>query len=169
MADYNIYVHAIGTGGSNAYNPTVPWSAREGGEGSSQTVSQSGDVSGGGAARAIIRAAGYAQNPDSAVGSAFSNALKSIPYVAAAFAVVKLGETIIDNAVEFKALESGDFRSQVSWQNLKTNLNVVFHPFSSSWNSFKVRRQWAREDARASQQRDLLGDSVINSYTNRGV
>ena len=110
MPDYNIYIHAIGTGSATSQNPTLPWSARDGG-GQSQTTSQtSGGASGEGfnAARTIVRAAAYAQNPDSLISTALSNIAKAFPIVAAAVACVKLGETIIDNCIEFSVIETGD-------------------------------------------------------------
>lgn len=171
MPDYNIYIHAVG--GSPNENPTVPWGAREGG-GSSvgfPTSSKSGSATkeGFNAAMAITKAAGYAQNPDSIIGSAVSGLAKISPYVLAAYAVVKLTITIIDNATEFNALESGDHRSVNAWQDVKTAVGHVFHPVSSLINSLKTERQWSRESYRQSQQRDLLGDSVINSFRGRGV
>ena len=173
MPDYNIYIHAVGGGASNA-NPTVPWGAREDGGGASgfPTTSQGGGASSGAgfdAARAITRAAGYAQNPDSIIGSAVSALAKISPYVLAAYAVVKLTITIIDNATEFNALESGDHRSVNAWQNVKTAVGHVFHPVSSWWISYKTEREWSRENSRLTQQRDLLGDSVINTFRGRGV
>ena len=172
MPDYDIYIHAIG--GSSSENPTVPWSARESGgsnAGFPTSPQGGGSVSkeGFNAAMAITKAAGYAQNPDSIIGSAVSGLAKISPYVLAAYAVVKLTVTIIDNATEFNALESGDHRSVNAWQDVKTTVGHVFHPVSSWWNSYKTEKQWSRESARQSQQRALLGDSVINSFRGRGV
>lgn len=167
MPDYNVYIHAIGTGNGQS-NPTVPWSQRESGDGTSQTSSQSGG-GGVGIARAIIRASSYAQNPDSVISQSLSNVAKAFPIVAAAYAVIKVGESIIDNAIEFVEIETGDYRNGVAWKNFKTNMNIVLHPASSSLQAFKIERQWSRENQRARLSRDLLGDSVINSYTNRGV
>lgn len=175
MADYNIYIHAIGTGGGTNDNPTVPWSQR-GQDGSggafSQTQSKtSGSVgaAGNNAAHAIIRAASYAQNPDSLVSSAITAIGKAFPIAAAAYACVKLGEAIIDNVIEFGVIESGDYRFQTGWNNAKRSIHNVFHPISSSVESAKIQRQWEKENKKLQAQRDLLGDSVINSYTGRGI
>ena len=172
MADYNIYIHAIGTGGATNENPTVPWSARESGGAFSQTQSKSsGDIGGGGinAAQAIIKATSFARNPDSAISSAFSSIAKAFPIVAAAYACVKLGEAIVDNCIDFDVIETGNYRTQTEWQNFKSSIKNVFHPISSSIQSYKQTREWNRENYKAKAQRDLLGDSVINSYTGRGV
>lgn len=170
MADYNIYVHAIGTGTASQYNPTTSWSAREGGESLSPTSSQtSGGASGSAAFGTIIRAAGYASNPDSIISRAFSSLAKAFPIVAAAFAVVQLADGIITTATEFAEIETGDYRFGVKYQNFKTGVHIIFNPVSSTIQSFKTQAQWQRENYKLRAQRELLGDSVINSYTNRGV
>ena len=76
---------------------------------------------------------------------------------------------ITDTVLDFQALETGYHGNQVGWQNFKQTINNVFHPFSSSINAHKTQRQWAIENQKLKQQRDLLGDSVINSWTGRGV
>lgn len=175
MADYNIYIHAIGTGGATNQSPTTPWSQKSEGESGgafSQTQSQtSGNVGGGGfnAVKAITKAASVAQNPDSVISAAFVAAAKFVPWVAAAYACVRLGVAIADNVLEFQALETGYYGNQIKWQDWKQGVRNIFHPFSSGINALKTQRQWAIENQKLTQQRDLLGDSVINSYTGRGV
>lgn len=171
MADYNIYIHAIGTGGSTANNPTIPWSAREGGEAVSPTSAFPSNfgADGAGAAKAIIKASAIAQNPDSILGQAVSSIAKAIPFVAAAYAVVKLGTGIVDTCYEYQTLYTGDYRNQIGWQNFKNRFANILTPVSSSINANKTETQWRIENSKRSQQRELLGDSVINSYTNKGV
>lgn len=174
MPDYNIYIHAIGNSGGFNQNPTTPWSARDsvgGAFSQTQSNSNSGDIGSASvnAARIVARVANTAQNPDSVVSSALSVIGRAFPWILAAYACVKLGETIIDNALDFQTIESGDYRNQVQWQDFKKGVSNVLHPISSTINHFKVERQWARENQRRVQERDLLGDSVINSYTRRGV
>ena len=89
MPDYNIYVHAIGTGGATNANPTVPWSAKEGNVGGafSQTQSRSSGTNVGGGFNAVMtitRAANTARNPDSVVSTAIVGLAKFAPWVAAA-------------------------------------------------------------------------------------
>lgn len=172
MADYNIYIHAIGTGVASASNPTTPWSAREGGQGLSQTTSQTsgdGSVNVEGAFNAVIRTAGYASNPDALISKAVTSLARAFPIIAAAYAVVQLGEAVINNAIEFSEIETGDYRFGVQYQNVKAINNLVFHPVSSVVQNYKAQNQWQRENYKLRAQRELLGDSVINSYTNRGV
>lgn len=173
MADHNIYIHAIGTGSATNQNPTIPWSQRESGGAFSQTQSQSTgsnfEGQGMNAAKAITKAAGYAQNPDSIVSAGVAALVKVLPWVAAAYAVVKVGVSITDNVLDFQALETGDYRDQVNWLNFKQVINNIFHPVSTLVQAHKTNIQWANQNYKAKQQRDLLGDSVINSYTNKGV
>ena len=117
MADYNIYVHAVGTGTTTNYNPTTSWSAKEGGESLSPTSSQTsgGGASGSGAFNAIIRTAGYASNPDSIISKAVTSLARAFPIVAAAFAVVQLGDGVVTTATEFSEIETGDYRFGVKY------------------------------------------------------
>lgn len=168
MADYNIYIHAIGTGGASNQSPTTPWSAREGGDAFSQTESQGGsDASG--AVRSFTRAAAFVSNPDSLVSTGISKLAKFIPAILLAGAVVKISDAILSNVIEFSEIESGDYRNGIAYQNFKIGIHNVLRPISTAINHFKIERQWARENRKLEQQRDLLGDSVINSYTRRGV
>lgn len=170
MADYNIYIHAVGTGSGTSYNPTMPWSQRQNAQ--SQTESQGGSNVGGAgfnAAAMVTRAATIAQNPDAMVGSAFSNAMKAIPWVAAAFAVVKLTESVIDTAIEFGEIESGDYRGGNQWRDVKQMIKTMLHPVSTFVSHFKLEAEIKRDTQRAKLQQDLLGGSQVNSYTRRGV
>jgi hypothetical protein len=172
MPDYNIYIHAIGTGSATNQNPTVPWSARDGGEAFNQTQSQSGGnaaASGINAVAMVGRAAAITQNPDALVGAAFSGAMKALPWIAAAYAVVKTGVSIADTAIEFTEIETGDYRGGNAWKDIKQIFNNLSHPFSSTMQFLKTTSQWERESKRARLEQDLLGGSVINSYTRRGV
>lgn len=172
MADYNIYIHAIGTGSATSNNPTIPWSARGEGSGASQTISMSdGGVegAGNGVVKAIMKATGYASNPDSIIAQAWSALGRAFPIIAVACAVVQLGDAIATNVIQFGEIENGDYRMGTSYSNLKIGINNVFHPASTVIQSFKTQQQWKYENKKHQAERDLLGDSVINSYTNRGV
>lgn len=171
MADYNIYIHAIGTGGSTANNPTIPWSAREGDEAMSPTTAFPANfgTNGSGVAKAIIKASSIAQNPDSVLSQAVSNVAKAIPFVAAAFAVVKLAVSTADTALDFYTMQTGEYTGKIGWNNFKQVMAVPFHPFSSMIDAYKQEVRWGIENSKRTQERQLLGDSVINSYTNKGV
>lgn len=171
MPDYNIYIHAVGTGVSTNQNPTVPWSARED-AGGSQTQSQGGSNAAGAsfnAAAMVSKAASITQNPDALVGSAFSGAMKSVPWIAAAYAVVKAGVSIADTVIEFVEIDTGDYRNGNAWRDSKQALNILLHPVSSVMQFAKTTSQWNRESKRFRLEQDLLGGSVINTYTGRGV
>lgn len=169
MADYNIYIHAI-NGGPGQYNPTAPWSQREGNDSGifSQTQSQTGGGLGS-VPGAITKAVALARNPDSVIATASNTALKALPWVAAAVACVDLGIKAYETALEFATLQSGDFARKTFWDNLKQGTSNIFHPVSSSIQSLKTHIEWTIQNQRRAQDRDLLGDSVINQYTGRGV
>lgn len=170
MADYNIYIHAIGNGGATNNNPTIAWGDREDGSAFSPTASKgSGGFSSAQIAKNIIKATNIMQNPDSLIASAVGTVVKAAPIIAAAFAVVSVGVKIVDTCHDYSALQSGDYRSQIQWQNFKQGFSNVFHPFSSTIQHFRTNLEWNIENQKREQQRALFGDSVINSYTNRGV
>ena len=174
MADYNIYIHAISSG-NGASNPTASWSSREDGGFFNQTMSQDAKTAGigGGAgtyfAFQTAKMAAIAQNPDSLISGAFTSIAKAFPIVAAAIAVVKSVEAITDTAIEMTTSETGNHEMSVAWSNFKNGARLLFHPASSALEAFRTERQWQRQNQKLTQQRDLLGDSVINSYTGRGV
>lgn len=169
MADYNIYIRAIGGGGSGFGTQTVPWSQRENGGGDAPITPQSGTPNVGAFAGTVMRASSFAQNPDSIVSAGVGTLAKALPWVAAAYACVKLGTSIEDNIIEFNEIESGDYSTGVAWSNFKNGIRVMFSPFSSAIQTAKSVSQWHRENKKNQAQRDLLGDSVINSYTRRGI
>ena len=168
--DYNIYIHAIGNGASTNQNPTVPWSQREGNGAFNQTQSQSSDDGlGRDAANIVSKIARAASNPDSVVATAASKFAKILPWVAAAYVVAQVSLKISEEVMDYQAIQSGDYSTQAAWQNWKQGVRNFFQPVSSHWSAHKVRLQWNNENLKRERHRDLLGDSVINSYTNRGV
>lgn len=171
MADHNIYIHAVGTGSPTNQNPTVPWSQKEGGGAFNQTQSQSDGMFGGAgtAVKALSKAAGVAQNPDSVVSGAIAGVSKALPWVAAAYAVIKVGVSVADNVTEFSEIESGNYAAGNVWRDVKTMTGLALHPVSSLIQAYKTERQWERQNKRFRAEQELLGGSVINSYTNRGV
>ena len=151
---------------------TVPWSQRGENGAAAQTTSKGGDSldSGGGKALStFIKGVGYAQNPDSIISKAVTAIGKAFPIVAAAYAVVQLVDSAVTTNIQFNELKTGDYKWGVHYQNFKTGINIGLHPVSSTIQNLKNQQQWERENYRRAQERDLLGDSVINSYTNRGV
>ena len=160
MADYNIYIHSAETGGGIS-NPTTPWNAnKEAGGGNSQTESWASNVS---------KAAGVVGNPDMLVGMSASKFMKAIPAIAAAYVVCKTASAIYETNINIGSIKSGDYTKVVKLNNFKATVNAITHPFSSTLNYLKQRIEWDVENERRTLERELLGDSVINSYSNRGV
>lgn len=165
MADYNIYIHAIGTGTPSAFNPIIPWSQREEGAGLNPTVSQSG----GSVAGAIGRAYLIARNPDAIVGAGVGFLSKAIPIIAVASAVITIGTAVADKYTEYTSFMSGDYSARHNFERGRAMLNATLRPVNT-W--IEYRRNYyeiKKANERSQWERSLLGDSVINSYTNRGV
>lgn len=169
MPDYNIYIHAIGTGSNGGgFAPTTPWSQREGGDGTTPTQAWGG-FGGSGVAGAIAGASRLISNPDSIVAGATSSVFKSAAYVACAALVVRTVVFIGSKVEDYNALLSGDEVIVRRRQDVLQGINNLFHPFSASINNFKQKVLLQQENDKRVSQRQLLGDSVINSYTGRGV
>lgn len=168
MPDYNIYVRAIGTSNASVDNPTVPWSQRET---TSPTVpwgQTEGNFTGFNAGR-VARTAAIFSNPDSIIGGAISKGMKALPAIAAAYAVIKTIEKVYETCLDFSTLKSGDYGPQIAFENTRKSIGNIFKPVSTSINALRSQTQNQVDNQRRSQNRELLGDSVINSYTNRGI
>ena len=156
MADYNIYIHTIGGGSSDSGSKTTPVSFNSESPTKSWTsVAQKG--------------ISIASNPDSLVSSGIGAFAKAIPAIAIAYAAIKLTDKAITTVNSFVTTETGDYRFTVGYENFKTNIRTVLTPFSSSLSALKSVQNMRIEDMKRSQQRELLGDSVINSLTSYGV
>ena len=169
MPDYNIYVRAVGTSNATLDNPTIPWAQRET---TSPTIPWGQTQSGGSVgfnAGGVARTAAIFSNPDSIIGGAVSKVMKVLPAVAAAYAVYKTCEKIYETCLDFSTLKSGDYGTQIAFQNKRTSIDNIFKPVTTTVNAIRSKTQVEVENQRRSQTRELLGDSVINTYTNRGV
>lgn len=171
MADYNIYIHAIGTGGATNENPTIPWGQKDV---SNPTVPWSESQSSGGGFNGLgiggaARAAALFSNPDSLVGTAISKAMKFVPTIAAAFVVVKTMTKVYETALDFSNIQSGDYGTQINYDNTRQGLHAIFTPVNTLVQIERTKLQNQVDNQRRRGNRELLGDSVINSYTNRGV
>ena len=165
--DYNIYIHDS-TGGSQNGSFTVPWGSLQK-EQSPTTSWQSPEEQDmnfnlkNGSVKSFI---------DMGVGALG----KAIPQVAAAFAVIKLGELVvkgIDKVIEtglpFYETATGDYMLGTQYHNMKNFLNSLTHPMSTALNALRNYQAITVNNQRKSYNRELLGDSLINTYTNRGV
>jgi len=156
MADYNIYIHSDQSNGSSS--KTSAWNSDM--KPSDETSSWEGK------AQQVI---GYAQNPDSLVSKGISTIARAIPAVAVAFAVVKLVDKVITTSNSFISTESGDYRSTTIYSNFKGLLKTTLTPFSTTINYLQGEQALRIENRSREQYRELLGDSIINSYSNYGV
>lgn len=168
MPDYNIYIHAIGTGANNnGLNPTLPWSEKAMSEGASPT--QAWGSNGIGVAPYIIGASRFVDNPESVVTSATSSIFKGAAVVAAATIVVKTIISVGSKIEDYKALLSGDETIVRQRQDVLQGISNLFNPLSAVVSEYKQRVVLYQENQKRALQSVLFGDSVINRYTNRGV
>lgn len=165
MADYNIYIHAP-FGGSGEFSQTKPWKSEEGG-GSGLTTPFTGESNQ--AVKSAFGALSKFSNPDSLIGMGVSAISKAVPWIACAMIVLSITDKVITTSLDFATVESGDYSVQIGLANFKQNVSNLIRPFSSSLNYFKNEQQIRIQNQRRTMQRELLGDSIINSYTNRGV
>ena len=161
MPDYNIYIHSANGSSSS---PTKPWHA-----GNTQTSSINENNQAINTAYKVISYVNYAQNPDTLIQKGVNTIEKAVPWVAVAKAVVNIVDGAISSAIDYGALETGDYRNNIEWENFKTKAKNILHPFGTLTNYLKIKNRIRIDNYRISEHRMLLGDSDINSYTNRGV
>lgn len=155
--DYNIYIHNAESVESS--DPTKPWASSSNKEGNFQDNFT----------RGIQKATSILQNPDGLVQSAISKGMKALPWVAAAYAVLKLTDSVISTANQFITAETGDYRFATQYNNFKAGLSACFRPFSTTINYFKVEQQIRLENNKKAANRELFGDSMINGGLFYGV
>lgn len=152
MPDYNIYIHSdTGSGVSN--NPTKPWKSAE----------SESDGGAGGWQSKFKSAVNAITNPDSLVAKATNTAMKAIPSLAVAYFVVKSADKIVTDTITYIANETGEYRTQLGWENFKTVATSVFRPFSNLRNYIFGQQQQSLANQKIAQHRALLGDIVINN------
>lgn len=153
--DYNIYIRsAIG----DQSNPLIPWKPNSGKTSAWES--------------AVTESADALANPDAIVHSATqagSAIVKAIPYVAAAYAVIKLSSKAFETAHTFVQTETGDYRLSVAISNFRQTINNIFNPFATAINYAKAQQAYRLENKRNEQMRELLGESAINQKGGRGV
>lgn len=160
MADHNIYIHAIGGTGSEQ-SPTSPWQ-----NGGAEQTKGEGN---GAIPNFIARSAMFLSNPDSLVSSAFSK----VATFGIAFASAKIVTSVTLNTLQLVAdwhsLYSGDFAPATLISDVRESFNNAFRPISTVIENHRRNVTYRMADTRNSMKLQLLGDSVINSYTNRGI
>ena len=163
MPDYNIYIHSAIS--SSSGEATKPWTSKS----SSLFPWNSEDSVSSNITKTMSKASGVMMNPDSLISQGVSMIAKAIPWVAIVLIGAKIVDKVVSTSINYNVLETGNYRDSVSWNNFKANLNWLFKPFSTTWNEIQTQNQYRVNNYRQTLQRQLLGDSVINSYTNRGV
>ena len=155
MADYNIYIHSMdGEGGGASqngtptFNPTAPWGS-QGGENESEQLSK--------------QTPNFMADAKKTMKVAMKN-----PWIAVAYAVVKSAYEIQKTAAEFSVIETGDFGLVNTIANYEAKKNLIFHPVSHAIQTLKTIKMNQVENRRREMQRSLLGDSDVNTYSNRG-
>lgn len=163
MADYNIYIRAIGgTSPNESTNPFVPWGAEiNGGETHTQPWANQGASSG-----PDMVGIGNTMYLASKGVSAIK---KALPIIAAATTVITITDKVLANAMEYSSIVNGDFGAKIERENMRAYFRSMMNPVGTMINEFMANTRVNVENQRRRLQRDLLGDSVINSYTNRGV
>lgn len=161
MADYNIYIHSASSNNGTSDSPTTAWSKDNQGS--------SSDDNTGAWVNKATQAIGFVQNPDSLIQKGVGAVAKAVPWVAVAYAAVKLGTKAVDTYYNFEVLNTGSYGSQMAWNNVKTALTSALTPFSTTMQYIYSTQQVRIENQKRQLTRELLGDSEINSYSNRGV
>ena len=154
--DYNIYIRSLDGGGSA--NPTTPWKMGQ----ETQTTSwQAPD------AREVISTIA---NPDTLVAKGVGAVMKAVPWVALAFAVVKGAQSVYSDIIlPHETMLTGDYRQSVAYSNFQNTMHQIFAPISHAVNYQKAKLEMKIENDKRTQNRLLLGDSELNSYTGVGV
>ena len=158
MPDYNIYIHSAETTSNKPTSPTVAWKKEE--QQNTQTSSWGNTAA---------QIGGFVANPDSLVQMGFSAVMKAIPYVVIAKLVIDTGIKVYETALDFITIRTGNYAESIKWNNIKSFVSGMMRPFSSAINEYKQNAYNSVENDRRIKQLELLGDSVINSYFNRGV
>lgn len=144
--DYNIYLHD--TESVESSDPTKPWTSSSDGKSNFEDNFT----------RGVQRATGIMQNPDGIISGAVGKAMKAVPYVAAAYAVLRLTDSVITTANTFITTATGDYRFSTQYNNFKTCLESVFRPVSTTMNFLKVRQNIEVENQKKALKRELTGD-----------
>lgn len=144
--DYNIYIHDK-TGGRGA-SPTVP------------NASPNPDTA--------PRQEGMTDGREMA-GAAFEGA----GWIAVAVAAAKIADAAVTSLLPFQARETGDYSRQYAWNDFKACIGLaadfVKNPIGAAYRTavsvVSIKQNEALEEKRKSQERSLLGDSLINSWS----
>ncbi len=173
MADYNIYIHSVGTSNVGSSMQTTPWSQRGGDSGATTPWGESsgsgGGKGGGNFTNGLLKTAKFISNPDSIISSALGGVLKAAAVVAVAKTVIDIGLSTWEKHADWYELTTGDSSSKLNAQRVRESINFFFNPIGVAIAEYRRIVQRRNENSKREQERLLLGDSVINSYTNKGI
>lgn len=166
--DYNIYIRSSGV----AYtNPTTPWNVNSTPETTpweAQGTIQEGES----ILNEFKNATAGSMTSKGGIGGVVGF-LKNIPVVgqlaAVAILAVKTTDKILSFTADTKALALGDYDMQTNYKNFKANVQSLFHPISTMKTRMNFNFELNRLNQKRTLERELLGDSLINQYTGRGV
>ena len=164
MPDYNIYIHSSITASSG--EATKPWSSGKSSSNSPWGVDESLASK---LTQNVSKVSGVMLNPDSLISQGIGAIAKAVPWVALVYVVAKTIDKVATTCINYGVLETGDYRDSINYNNFKSQFSWLYKPFSNAYNEMQAQNKFRIDDYRKLQQRQLLGDSVINTYTNRGV
>lgn len=159
MPDYNIYIRSVSTGGTS--NPTQPWTSSTQNENVSWETKEQ-DTEDGGMSFSQL-------TPMGLISKGVSAASKAIPWVAVAVVVAKASQMIVNTALDFKTISTGDYQQSFVYSNARNQLRAMLSPFSAVYQEVRQKVVDEIDMDRRIKTLGLLGDSTINSYFNRGV
>lgn len=161
MADYNIYIHSLG-GGEDEKSPTSPFKPNYSRQTTPWDIEKDSSFGFVNKTPEYLTKLGDNGGMMQALG-------KVAPWVAAAIVVVKTVYRISKTINDFESVRTGDFRASNTFRNYEAGKSAIFHPVSTTIQTLKTMQINQIENQRRDIQRELLGDSEINYYTNRGV
>lgn len=162
MADYNIYLHSTDNVGGSS--PTTAWNN----EGADSNTAFTGSQTSAWTSKAQ-QAIGTVGNPDSLISKGIGAVAKAVPWVAIAYAIIKVGTQIVDTCFDFQTMHSGNYYGSNWWHDRVSEIKVLFTPFSSTMSYIKTSQSINIENEKRRMNREMLGDVEINAWSNRGV
>ena len=164
MADYNIYIHNLG--GTAEQNPIKAWVPGTNQQ-ASPTKAWQEDGGSGGESLSAATSAFKGEVSETITGTAGGAALmKASPVVAAAIAVVGLSIKVNDGIMAYMSKETGNFRIQKNYNNLKATLNAALHPASMWITRLKTELDTKIYNWKQREEELLIGEGDIN-YSRR--
>lgn len=169
-ANYHIYIHDKtkgnykSGGAKKPTQPTSPIDTPSGGEG--------GGSGGGGGTSPFFPSGGrekpftpssiikFVENP---TGSVLNMLSQAYPVVKVGVEVAKFAIKVADTTIAYFSTEAGNFGTQIRMSNLKQTFTNLTKPVSAILNAVKYNQELRLTNQRYSEQRLLLGDSLINN------